>query len=201
MPKIVDKDLRRAEIASRVMHLFSIKGYEKCTIREIAESAGIGKGTFYEYYLDKEDILNEIADQMFSQWLQTFKSAIKSEDHPTAKMHALVRVSLEDFEEFEQLFIIYLELLRYHLSNPQEARYMSLLREFMATVRGMIADVIREGQAQKVFKSDTNAEALAGFMFALFDGMYLHHLFSRENLDIEALSIKALDVFLAGIAA
>ena len=41
-------------------HLFSTKGFKKTNIKEIAENAGIGVGTFYNYFASKEQLLIEI---------------------------------------------------------------------------------------------------------------------------------------------
>ena len=57
MPKIVDKDQRKAEIARMAMEVFARTGFEKATIQEIAEEGGIGKGTIYQYFATKEEIL------------------------------------------------------------------------------------------------------------------------------------------------
>ena len=39
--------------------LFSSKGFKKTNIKEIAEQAGIGVGTFYNYYDSKEQLFIE----------------------------------------------------------------------------------------------------------------------------------------------
>jgi AcrR family transcriptional regulator len=43
------------------LSLFMKQGYENTTIDEIAESADIGRATFFNYYPVKEDVLHEIA--------------------------------------------------------------------------------------------------------------------------------------------
>ena len=76
MPKIVDKNKKRSEIARVAMRLFARKGFENTPIRKITAQADIGKGSFYDYFADKEDILNEIVQLMFADWTEWVASKI-----------------------------------------------------------------------------------------------------------------------------
>ena len=48
---------RRKEIFNASVHLFLQKGFNETSMREIAEAAGIGKSTLYDYFPSKDDIL------------------------------------------------------------------------------------------------------------------------------------------------
>lgn len=45
------------QIIKKSFNLFLVNGYEKTTIRQIADSVGIGRGHLYYYFKKKEDIL------------------------------------------------------------------------------------------------------------------------------------------------
>jgi len=47
----------RTQILSTAINLFSRRGFDAVTIDEIAESADVGKGTIYNYFATKEDIV------------------------------------------------------------------------------------------------------------------------------------------------
>ena len=55
-PKVVDKEQRRKEIALSCLDLIHDVGIKKLTVSQVAQIAGIGKGTIYEYFENKEDI-------------------------------------------------------------------------------------------------------------------------------------------------
>ncbi len=48
---------RRYEICQTAVHLFLERGFNETTMREIAESAGVGKSTLYDYFHTKDEIL------------------------------------------------------------------------------------------------------------------------------------------------
>lgn len=62
MGKLEDnKEKKKTALFSAALELFTDKGFEKTTISDIAERAGIAKGTFYLYFEDKYDLRNRLA--------------------------------------------------------------------------------------------------------------------------------------------
>jgi AcrR family transcriptional regulator len=51
-----DEERRTEEILDAAFRVFSIKGYHNSTVDDIAQEAGISKGTCYQYFEGKEDI-------------------------------------------------------------------------------------------------------------------------------------------------
>jgi AcrR family transcriptional regulator len=62
---------RRAQILNAAESVFSEKGYERATTRDIAERADVSEGTLYNYFGSKSDLLNAVA--------QSFADDITSE--------------------------------------------------------------------------------------------------------------------------
>lgn len=54
------KELKKKELLSAAYILFISKGVEKTSIDDIAKTAKLGKGTFYLYFNDKSDILDNL---------------------------------------------------------------------------------------------------------------------------------------------
>ena len=62
MPKgipLTEEELarRRHEIFHQVVNIFLKKGFHETSMQEIAESAGLGKSTLYDYFKTKDEIL------------------------------------------------------------------------------------------------------------------------------------------------
>jgi AcrR family transcriptional regulator len=53
---------RRTQIIEAAYEVFARKGYSAAGIADIAERLGIGHGTFYRYFKNKRDILDQVVD-------------------------------------------------------------------------------------------------------------------------------------------
>ena len=60
MPKIVDHDVYRDELAMKCFDLFARKGYAVVTMREIAWELKVSTGTLYHYFPNKMAILEQV---------------------------------------------------------------------------------------------------------------------------------------------
>jgi len=56
------KKLKRETIAKSCFELFTKSGFHNVSVSQIALTAGIGKGTIYEYFINKEDIVLELME-------------------------------------------------------------------------------------------------------------------------------------------
>ncbi|MFT4294485.1 MAG: TetR family transcriptional regulator [Micropruina sp.] len=60
----------RARLVAAALELFSERGYDKTTVTEIAERAGLSKATFFRYFPDKREVLaagQESLSQLLTQ--------------------------------------------------------------------------------------------------------------------------------------
>lgn len=58
-----NKKIKEETLLSSAFNLFTKKGFKETSIQDIAESAGVGKGTFYLYFKDKYDIQNKLIEK------------------------------------------------------------------------------------------------------------------------------------------
>lgn len=52
---------KKRKLVVAAMKLFADKGFHHCSIAELSVEAGVAVGTFYSYYKDKNELLEEIA--------------------------------------------------------------------------------------------------------------------------------------------
>ncbi len=72
---VQDRRVRKSQQAIQSAFLELLKGesFEKLTVQQLADKADINRGTFYSYYLDKYDLLEQIENQIIDD-LQKFIS-------------------------------------------------------------------------------------------------------------------------------
>lgn len=89
------KELKEKELLLAAYKLFIDNGIEKTSIDDIVKKAGVAKGTFYLYFKDKYDILNQLILQKSNQIM---KEALEKTND----------LGIEDFRERTLAFIDYI---------------------------------------------------------------------------------------------
>lgn len=84
-------EARRQEILTAASALFAAKGFAATSVDEIVRGAGVAKGTFYNYFNSKEDVLSGLANQMVGEMARDAR-AITEDPRlgPIEKLRAIV---------------------------------------------------------------------------------------------------------------
>jgi len=69
------------EILASAIGLFIEKGYQNTKIIDIAEAAGVGKGTVYEYFTGKEELLLMVLENVVSKDFERVDTLIMEKDN------------------------------------------------------------------------------------------------------------------------
>lgn len=56
MPKIINHEERKLQIASQAMTVFSEKGYYNTSLEDLSDSCNMGRTTLYKYFRNKDEI-------------------------------------------------------------------------------------------------------------------------------------------------
>ena len=111
MAIIVDKVQKRRDIALSCNDLLLEKGIKNLTIAEVAKTAGVSKGSIYDYFENKEDIVFEIIRSHQEGYEKELNDKINPEDTTREKVFLLFNFILKDNEEFEKHQNIYKEYM------------------------------------------------------------------------------------------
>jgi AcrR family transcriptional regulator len=188
MPRIVDRDKKRSEIAQKSIEVLAKRGFQATTIQEIADAAGLGKGTVYHYFKTKEEILSAVSEEILHEMERSFGAALLRIDKPMEKLSALIEEALRVTKDVEYLFIVYTELWLMNLRGDHYNDYMSVIKNLHEDLKKLTAGMIDEGKKQGLWDKDTDSGALAAYLVASFDGVIAHYMMDKENFDIKRVT-------------
>jgi AcrR family transcriptional regulator len=183
MPKVVDHDLRRAEIAQAVFRLVEKRGLEALTIRDVAVEAGWSTGVLAHYFQDKDDLL-AFAFVRVAERIRQRIDAIQPTDDPVERLRAglLELVPLDDGRRSECQ--IWFGFLGRALAQPQLAAIQGAL---YAEWRQWLEVAIGEAKEADLLRKDVQPADEAAELAALVDGLSLQALFAPDDLDAARL--------------
>lgn len=88
-----NKQKKRNALLTHAYTLFTNKGVAATTISDIAANAGVGKGTFYFYFRDKEDLIEKLVAQKAEQVLQHALNDLEKHDKTASVEDKLVFIA------------------------------------------------------------------------------------------------------------
>ena len=160
---------KRKAIAKSTCDLFVRKGFVNISVSEIAQVAGIGKGTVYEYFSNKEDIIFELMSCLQEDYDPRLYENLEQSFTAKEKLTHLFSLYLSDEPKVQTQRDIYKEFLAITLNNPSEA-IIEYQETMMNKYYQILRDIFQEAIDKKEIKKD--ALALIPSIFATMDGFF-----------------------------
>lgn len=183
---------RRREIFNAAVNIFLEKGFQETSMQEIAEVAGMGKSTLYDYFKTKDEILVFVFVEELNKL--TFRAKkIASQNLPAERrLRQILEMHLSYLVENKDLFLrLSMEVQRISLGSQKRIQagryvYQDLLRE-----------IIEEGICEGTFRKVEPLLAARLLMNTLLPVIYA----SRPTGTPEEMLKEAMDIFLKGMQA
>lgn len=165
MAIIVNKEEKRRNIALSCKDLLLEHGIKNLTISQIAKTAGIGKGTVYEYFANKEDIVFEIITLFIGEHEQNFYKKMQEASSTKEKIYYFL-ILLYDNEDAKKHLSLYSEFIAVSLIDGTKE-----MREFSQSCEDRFTAILKSVFEEAIQKDEIVPQA-SGLIPAL-------HLFSK----------------------
>ncbi len=185
-PRHVDKEKRKTDIALAAMDLFAEEGFEKTTISSIAQRMGIGKGTVYEYFSSKEELIIEVILTVYKNYENTVKQAVQDYEEPENKIHVFLNSSVFNFINDQKTIKLFFMLAPCFVQNQRFKFSQSLAYDMQLRTKNMLVEIINNGVESGVFSSEAgkNADIVANDILAFIDGISMQSYYSKNYINI-----------------
>jgi AcrR family transcriptional regulator len=94
----------KERILEAALEIFSQKGFHSATTDEIAESAGVGKGTLYRHFETKEKLFAELVRLRLDELERRAGSVMDGQDDVLTMISKYIRVYFEFFDGNQRLY-------------------------------------------------------------------------------------------------
>lgn len=180
MAIIVDKEQKRRDIALSCKDIVLSKGLSKVTISELAKAAGVGKGTIYEYFCSKEDIVFEIVAVMLTEYDMEKREKLEK----TTSTKEKIEIFFDFFYDSKYIEIrqLYKEFVAISLTNPLDA-----MRDFLTKCKDdyilWLEEIISEGIENNDINKD--AKEMVKMLFIFAEGLFIYSSTTNTPVDIK----------------
>ncbi len=195
MALIVDKEQKRKDIALASKEIIIEKGIHDLTIAQIAQTAGIGKGTFYEYFKSKEALLFELVNLLMHEYNVQKEITLSKVESTKEK----IKIFADFFyaKESEELRVLYKMFIGISLLSPSK-EMVDFQTECFDYYYQWFERLIDEGIEKKELPLEMSG--MAKGLFSMAKGLFLASETTHSITDVKKELDSFVDTLFAMIA-
>ncbi len=153
-PRKINKEEKRREVALSCRELIYEVGMKNLTVAQVAKAAGIGKGTIYEYFENKDDIIFEIINIHIEEHHKKFLKEVEKLKTVREKIELFFEFVLSEDPDLVRRFNGYKEFLSIVLSDDNHS-----MKEFNCNknefFRGELIKIFAQGIASGELREES----------------------------------------------
>lgn len=147
-------EFRSSEIIDAARRIFARKGFAGASVDEIAEAAGLAKGTLYTYFPSKRDLYLAALRQGIARLTEETRRNVEAARTTAGKIRAFIATRIRYAESNRDLFAIYhAEFGRVHPACfNRESKHLYL--EQLGVIEAVMEAASRRGEIRPVSAKD-----------------------------------------------
>jgi AcrR family transcriptional regulator len=175
----------REKILSVALELFARKGYHATSVSQIAQKAKISKGLMYNYFHNKEKLLEEIIQEGFNSLAELKYNAKRGVD-PAVQLEEFIDAVLDNLYSNFSYWQLYLALL----VHPEvQKKFEKKMKQFRDEFVKAISSLFRKLKVK-------NPELEAFLLGTFFDGLVLNFMVAEDLFPIKKIKEALLSKYI-----
>lgn len=183
------KNIKRKNIADAARELFTEFGYKSVSMDQIAQKAGVAKGTLYLYYKDKNDLLFKLTEELLDSFRLFIQSVERKNLHLIQELHEIIYNFL--MYRHNQKFLYRISKEAVELRTPSACRVIEAIdREITGYIEKRLETAMKEGVIKKC-----NTSILAFVIIKVYSALAFEWEEKHQPLD-ESQIAESVSLFL-----
>jgi AcrR family transcriptional regulator len=182
----VVSEFRCSEILEAASKVFGRRGFARATVDEIAEAAGVAKGTVYLYFPSKREIYLDVLRRGLVLLTEETVRNVVAAEAPADKIRAFIETRLRRAEQNRDMIRIYHSEFGHIDPAHVNKEFKDLYLDQVRTLEGVLAEAAARGLIRPLC-----ARAAAFTLHDMVHGLVMQRVFgwSRESVanDVEFL--------------
>jgi AcrR family transcriptional regulator len=144
----VVQEFRIQSIQEATMRVIARKGMAAATMQEIAEEAGVAKGTLYLYFRDRDELVEKTFESAMTQLHDRVDEALLSDAPFEERLRNVIAAKFRFFEENREFFRLYMSLRIPEGSPAQQRRQKRTCQPQYRARIDQLSEVLREAMTR-----------------------------------------------------
>ena len=190
-------DERTSQIITAAEGVFSKKGFSEARMDDIAEETGLSKGTLYNYFKSKDDLIIAILDRIFQREFRAFEEMDLSSMSATEAINSFVDTISKDIKLMLRLMPIAYEFLALAFRNKTVQKALKL---YVNRYMDILVPIIEKGIVSGEF-NEVDPKEVAIAMGAVLEGTILIWVYDKSLVNPEENIRSGIRLLLEGVQA
>ena len=184
----------RQKVLDAARDLFSERGYDPATIRDIAKGAGMSTGAVFANFQDKAELFEAVLSTDMVKLAETMKAAAATEGSVRARLLSALGAGYHG--SLEQLPLVQAVIARSWF-QPVAAEMRT--RAAIKPILSVVTDTVQAGVGGGELRQDADVRLLGEMIYGAFLANYRHAAYDGWTTEQLAERMgKQVDVILAG---
>jgi TetR/AcrR family transcriptional regulator, fatty acid metabolism regulator protein len=153
----IAQEEKRRLILDAAVRVFARKGYHTCRVGDIAEEAGVAYGLLYHYFSSKEEVLETVFRETWSELLEAMRGVEESGAPAREQLRQVAAILLRAWRRDPDLVRV---LVREVARSPQMPRRVEEIGQAFRAIERIVA----RGQEEGEFRAELDPR-LASWIF------------------------------------
>ena len=194
--KHVVSEFRCSEILEAARSVFARKGFNHATVDDIAEAAGVAKGTIYLYFPSKREIYLETLRQGLVALQEEVRQSMESAPDAAGKVLAFIHTRLASSERNRDFIRIYYTEFNNMLIHPAHVR--EEFRDLYDRQAAALARVLEDGIRRRLVRQ-LDAAVTARIIYDMTRGLIAQRLLGWSGASVDEDAGFLFDVIWKGV--
>lgn len=173
---MAEKNQKRQDILTSARALFKDKGFHNTKMDEIAIAAGVGKGTLYEYFINKQDIFDEACIEYVDLMIENIKYICNMDNTFKDKLLILFNGKLKMESEFADMTIDNILSSKNIISEKTIKTIIGKISE----IYSLISNIIDHGKEEGIVIQDIPSEILACMLVGTMGEYFRLKIYNKD---------------------
>lgn len=179
-------------ILSTVAGLYLKYGVRSVSMDDLAHHQGISKKTLYQYFDDKNDLVNQVTALLLEERMLQYAIAIKDSSNAIDELLSISKLMRKHFSELNPALMY--DLQKYH----PEAWDLFLQHE-NSVVYHLVVKNLEKGVAENFFRPDINVNVLAKIRVEEIHLSFDERVYPKDEFDFTEVQMQLFDHFVHGV--
>jgi len=200
-----EKQQRQNDIIDAARKLFAEKNFDEVSMDEIAKKVGLGKGTLYLYFKNKESLYFAVVSRGTRIWAEMVKKEVEKGNDGLEKLKLYVNANKEFSNEYPDYFrLLYSPSLikkQFDMEKMTSSQEFQEVRELFKEIMLIGIDSIQKGVDEGEIRSDVDPTEAAILLSVIYNGKvnmgdWAKELLENKGMDEDKFTSDIGDFFL-----